>query len=46
MFKPVRMLLLILVAFLAGVFFERNNTSEKCTASGGVMDAGLCRGAL
>ncbi|MEM9577359.1 MAG: hypothetical protein AAF999_10140 [Pseudomonadota bacterium] len=44
MFKPIRMLVLILIAFLAGVLFERHNTSEKCGAAGGRIDAGLCRG--
>ena len=45
MFKPIRLLILILFAFLAGVLFERNNTSEKCSTAGGQMDAGLCLGA-
>ncbi|ABG30954.1 hypothetical protein RD1_1310 [Roseobacter denitrificans OCh 114] len=42
-FKPIRLLFLILAAFLAGLLFERNNTSEKCRTAGGTMDAGLCR---
>lgn len=45
MFKPIRLLVLILLAFLAGVFFERRSTTEKCNLAGGSMDAGLCRGA-
>jgi hypothetical protein len=39
------MLFLIAFAFLAGLLFERNAASEKCTAAGGSMEAGLCRGA-
>ena len=46
MFKPVRLLILLLVAFVAGLLFERYKVSEKCSASGGRMDAGLCRGVL
>jgi ribose/xylose/arabinose/galactoside ABC-type transport system permease subunit len=44
MFRPVRFLIVVLLAFLAGVLFERSNTSDRCTAAGGRMDAGLCRG--
>ena len=46
MFKPIRLLFLMLLAFVAGLLFERNATSEKCSQAGGQMDAGLCRGAL
>ncbi|MGA9250948.1 MAG: hypothetical protein WBV78_20750 [Roseobacter sp.] len=45
MFKPVRLLILISAAFLAGLMVERYNVSEKCKQAGGTMDAGLCRGA-
>jgi ribose/xylose/arabinose/galactoside ABC-type transport system permease subunit len=44
MFRPIRLLFLIVLAFLTGVFMERQNVSEACAAAGGQMDAGLCRG--
>ncbi|MFK7762037.1 MAG: hypothetical protein AB8B62_02150 [Roseobacter sp.] len=44
MFKPIRLLILVLFAFFAGILFERNNTSEQCRAAGGEMNAGLCQG--
>jgi hypothetical protein len=46
MFKPFRLLILLMVAFVAGLLFERHKVSEKCTEVGGRMDSGLCRGAL
>ncbi|MEE4187091.1 MAG: hypothetical protein V2I76_01410 [Roseobacter sp.] len=45
MFKPIRLVILLGAAFLAGLLFERYNSSEKCVQAGGSMDAGLCRGA-
>ena len=45
MFRPIRLLFLVVFAFLAGLLFERNAASEKCAAAGGDMEAGLCRGA-
>jgi len=44
MFRPVRLILLIAAAFLAGLMVERYNVSEKCKQAGGKVDAGLCRG--
>jgi hypothetical protein len=43
MFRPVRTLLLVLFAFAAGVFFERNAQREACAALGGAYAGGLCR---
>lgn len=45
MFRPVRTLILIVFAFMAGLLFERSRASEDCKAAGGTMLAGLCRGA-
>jgi hypothetical protein len=43
MFRPVRTLLLVLVAFAAGIFFERNAQREACLGLGGTYAGGLCR---
>ncbi|MEM1350787.1 MAG: hypothetical protein AAGF27_00505 [Pseudomonadota bacterium] len=43
MFKPIRMLILAALAFIAGVLFERQNATERCTAAGGTVTDGLCR---
>ena len=42
MFRPVRTLILITFAFLAGVFYERSNQTERCHDSGGQIDDGIC----
>ena len=42
MFRPVRTLILIAVAFLAGVFYERNGHLERCEAGGGRIANGIC----
>ena len=43
MFRPIRTLFLILIAFVAGLLFERSQTAEKCRALGGAYSVGLCR---
>jgi hypothetical protein len=45
MFSLIRTFILVMIAFVAGVLFERSNTGELCVAAGGRMAAGLCRGA-
>jgi hypothetical protein len=42
MFRPVRTLFLLVFAFLAGVFYERNESLERCQASGGILVDGIC----
>ena len=44
MFKLVRLPILFGVAFLVGVFFERNAALDKCLDAGGSMQSGVCRG--
>ncbi len=44
MFRPIRTLILLVVAFLAGIFFERYQHLERCTAAGGAVRNGLCQG--
>lgn len=40
MFGLIRLAVLCLMAFAAGVFFERSNQREACTLSGGVWSNG------
>lgn len=44
MFRPVRMIILTLFVFVAGVFYERAAHKENCNARGGEMSEGLCLG--
>lgn len=42
MFRLIRMILLVLIAFVVGVFYERNAQAEACAAQGGTLRAKLC----
>ena len=42
MFGLIRTAILILIAFMAGLLFERNQAAEACTGQGGVMRDGVC----
>ncbi|WP_299640238.1 hypothetical protein [uncultured Tateyamaria sp.] len=42
MFGLIRTPILILIAFLAGLMFERSQGAEACTDQGGVMRDGVC----
>jgi hypothetical protein len=42
--RPIRTLILVLIAFVAGMLYERSGAAEKCTAAGGTPLAGLCKG--
>ncbi|RKT27929.1 hypothetical protein BXY70_3285 [Roseovarius halotolerans] len=44
MLRPVRTLILMVVLFSAGVFYERYQHLERCTEAGGTVSGGLCRG--
>jgi hypothetical protein len=44
MFKLIRLIIFVLLAFVAGQFYERSQNSERCATLGGDMDAGLCKG--
>jgi hypothetical protein len=41
---PIRTLIIILVAFLAGIVYERSSQSDRCLDRGGRMDNNLCVG--
>ncbi|MEM6563287.1 MAG: hypothetical protein AAF665_02510 [Pseudomonadota bacterium] len=43
MLRLVRTIILVLLAFVAGLLVERYNAAERCTASGGAMQDGLCK---
>ena len=45
MFSLIRTAILVMIAFVAGLLFERSQTGEMCDAAGGTMSAGLCKGA-
>lgn len=45
MFGLIRLPLLLGLAFIVGVFFERSQAREACLAAGGTMQAALCKGA-
>ena len=43
LFRPIRLAVLCLVAFVAGIFFERAHQQDLCEASGGTWArAGVC----
>jgi hypothetical protein len=42
MFRPIRTLVLILVAFTMGVFYERFEQSDRYLDRGGAMSGPLC----
>ncbi len=43
MFRLIRLVIFVMLAFVTGVFYERLGASERCTAAGGTMEDGLCR---
>ncbi|MEP5152972.1 hypothetical protein [Planktotalea sp.] len=44
MFRLIRLPFLLGIAFVIGVFYERNAALEKCVQEGGTMKSGICRG--
>ena len=41
--RPIRLVVLMMLAFAAGVFFERGHQRELCESSGGVWSrTGIC----
>ncbi len=45
MFRLARLIILCLIAFIAGVFFERQAQADKCLAAGGSLKGSICEGA-
>lgn len=44
MFGLIRTAILVMIAFVGGLMFERAQASEACTALGGTFSDGICRG--
>jgi len=42
MFGLIRLALLLPIAFVLGVFFERSNAAASCVDTGGVHRDGVC----
>lgn len=45
MFRLLRFLFLLFVAFIAGILFERNAMADNCLDRGGHVEKGICIGA-
>lgn len=43
LFRPIRLIIFVTIAFAAGILFERNQTSEACAALQGAHFDGICR---
>ncbi|MEM6889560.1 MAG: hypothetical protein AAF636_15665 [Pseudomonadota bacterium] len=43
MFRPIRTIVMVLAAFVAGIFYERNLQRDACAVFGGSYAQGLCR---
>lgn len=41
--RPVRSLLLIGAAFLAGMIYEKTEAVKRCDAHGGQLEKGICQ---
>ncbi len=46
MFKLIRFPIFVAIAFLAGIFHERNAHTDRCTAAGGSVTNGICKGTI
>ena len=44
MFRHVRLLLFVTVAFVGGVVYERNAHRDRCLDAGGRVEMDLCEG--
>lgn len=44
MFGIIRTVVLLAIAFFAGLAFERSQAAEACTQEGGEQVRGICRG--
>lgn len=45
MFRIIRLVVLCLIAFVAGILFERQAQGERCRDHGGTMNGTTCVGA-
>ncbi len=44
MFKLLRLIILLPIAFAAGWVYQSNAASERCIEEGGIMRDSVCRG--
>jgi len=44
MIRPFRTLILLILAFAAGIGFDRIKQAERCRDAGGILKAELCTG--
>ncbi|WP_168797810.1 hypothetical protein [Aliishimia ponticola] len=45
MFRLIRTIIFVIIAFAAGLLTERSQVASACTDAGGEVRDGLCRGA-
>lgn len=45
MFRIIRLVVLCLISFVAGILFERQAHGDRCVAKGGTMTGAICTGA-
>lgn len=43
MFRLIRLILFVTLAFFAGMMWERFTEGERCADRGGIMEGGLCQ---
>ena len=43
LFRPIRLLILLGVAFVAGMLYERERQAERCQAQAGLLEDIVCR---
>lgn len=43
MFGLIRTMILVMIAFVAGLLFERDNVADACVGAGGTIQDGVCR---
>ena len=42
LFRPFRLLILLGIAFIAGILYERGEVKARCEQVGGDMESGFC----
>ena len=42
LFRPFRLLILLGIAFIAGILYERGEIKTRCEQVGGDMESGFC----
>lgn len=42
LFRPIRTLIIIGIAFVAGIVYEKQSMRDRCLDQGGRITAGLC----